>query len=38
MTFMGKPTYTISQGQAIVDHGQFVGQSGTGRFIARKLQ
>ncbi len=38
MTFMGKPTYTISQGKAIVDHGQFVGQPGTGRFIARKLQ
>ena len=38
MKFKGRPVYTISQGQVIVDHGQFVGQPGSGRFIARKLQ
>lgn len=37
MAFTGKPTHTISQGKVIVDHGQFVGQPGAGRFIARKL-
>ncbi len=38
MMFTGRPVNTISQGQVIVDHGQFVGQPGSGRFIARKLQ
>jgi dihydropyrimidinase len=37
LTFTGRPSYTISQGQVIVDHGQFVGRPGVGRFIARKL-
>ncbi len=37
MTFTGRPMLTISQGQVIVDHGQFVGRRGSGRFIARKL-
>jgi len=37
MTFTGRPSHTISQGQVIVDHGQFVGRRGSGRFIARKL-
>jgi dihydropyrimidinase len=37
MTFIGRPVYTISQGQVIVDHGAFVGRPGAGRFIARQL-
>jgi dihydropyrimidinase len=37
MTFTGRPVYTISQGRVIVDHGEFVGRPGTGRFIARQL-
>jgi dihydropyrimidinase len=37
MTFTGRPSLTISQGQVIVDQGQFVGRPGTGRFIERKL-
>jgi dihydropyrimidinase len=37
MNFIGRPVYTISQGQVIVDHGAFVGRPGAGRFIARQL-
>jgi dihydropyrimidinase len=37
MPFTGKPVYTISQGKVIVDHGKFVGQPGSGRFVARQL-
>jgi dihydropyrimidinase len=37
MIFSGRPSYTIAQGQVIVDHGQFVGRPGTGRFITRQL-
>jgi len=37
MTFTGRPTATISQGKLIVDHGNFVGAPGTGRFIRRQL-
>ncbi len=38
MKFTGKLQYTISQGRVIVDHGEFVGKPGSGRFIARKIQ
>src|SRR5207248_3392923 len=37
MTFTGRPTTTISQGKVIVDHGNFVGAPGSGRFIPRQL-
>jgi dihydropyrimidinase len=31
----GWPMYTISRGQVVFDHGQFVGRLGHGRFLAR---
>ena len=38
MTFTGRPSLTISNGQVIVEDGEFIGQPGTGRFIERQLQ
>lgn len=35
MALAGWPTYTISRGQIVFDHGQFVGSPGHGQFIAR---
>jgi dihydropyrimidinase len=38
MKFTGRPTLTISRGTVVVDHGQFVGRAGSGRFVARQIQ
>jgi dihydropyrimidinase len=37
MTFTGRPTATIAHGKVIVDHGNFTGAPGSGRFIRREL-
>lgn len=38
MTFTGRLSLTISNGQVIVEDGQFLGRPGAGRFIERELQ
>ncbi len=38
MEMTGRPSYTISRGKVIVDHGKFVGQTGSGRFIERTIE
>jgi dihydropyrimidinase len=33
----GWPLVTISRGEMIADHGEFLGEAGRGRFVARTL-